>query len=334
MNVLGWDPSVTVIQTDKGTSLTLIAGQNYYLFNSSGSGPSLKEGGADVVVGQFGAWTPIGAVQTANGYDVAWKDTNTNQYTVWTTDSSGNFLSYIGAVSGTDYALESLEPIFNQDLNGDKTIGLTKTLLQTDGTTSLTAVANRFFLYDSTSGSGPSLKEGGADVVAGEFGAWTPIGAVQITSGYDVAWKETNTNQYTVWTTDSSGNFLSYIGAVSGTSYALESLEPTFGQDLNGDKVIGVVGASSSASVASTSSTLTLGHADVPSLTASDAMLGYSVGAADPGGTSRLSDSAQATRLTVLSQYMAATSEASASQGSTLVSDPPPSPQSLLAQSH
>ena len=64
--------------------------------------------------------TPIGAVQTAGGYDVAWKNTATGLYTVWMTDSNGNFLSQsIGGVSGTSTVLEQYETIFNQDLNGD-----------------------------------------------------------------------------------------------------------------------------------------------------------------------------------------------------------------------
>src|SRR5208283_596130 len=63
---------------------------------------------------------------------------------------------------------------------------------------------------------------------------------VQTASGYDVAWKMAGANEYTVWSTDSNGNYVSnLIGAVSGTSTALELIEPTFGQDLNGDGTIG-----------------------------------------------------------------------------------------------
>ena len=72
------------------------------------------------MAGQFGAWTPIGAEQTATGYEVAWKVAGADQYTVWNTDSSGNYVSNIvGVVSGTSTALESLETSFHQDLNGD-----------------------------------------------------------------------------------------------------------------------------------------------------------------------------------------------------------------------
>ena len=54
-----------------------------------------------------------------------WKNTGSSQYTVWTTDSNGNYTgNLIGAVSGHSYALESLEPAFNQDLNGDGNVGL------------------------------------------------------------------------------------------------------------------------------------------------------------------------------------------------------------------
>ena len=45
---------------------------------------------------------------------------------MWSTDSNGNYKGNLtgGAVSGTSYALESLEPVFRQDLNRDGVIGL------------------------------------------------------------------------------------------------------------------------------------------------------------------------------------------------------------------
>ena len=107
------------------------------------------------------------------------------------------------------------------------------------GSTSLTRVGTIIFLQQWWVRL-PRCKYDGADVVAGEFGAWVPIGAVQTASGYDVAWEMPGANEYTVWTTNSNGSLRYPIHPrLSGTSYALESLEPTFGQDLNGDGVIG-----------------------------------------------------------------------------------------------
>src|SRR5713101_3069239 len=233
---------ITVIEALGSTSLVEV-GNNFYLnSNSSGSGPELKYAGAAVGAGEFGAWTPIGTEQTAGGYEVAWKNPGADQYTAWNTDSSGNFVSdTIGIVSGASTALESLETTFHQDLNGDGVIRVPITVIEALGSTSLVEVGNNFYLNSNSSGSGPELKYAGAAVVAGEFGAWTPIGTEQTAGGYEVAWKNPGADQYTAWNTDSSGNFVSdTIGIVSGASTALESLETTFHQDLNGDGVIRV----------------------------------------------------------------------------------------------
>ena len=144
-----------MIQTDGSTSLTEVW-YNYFLDNSSGSGPALEYNGADVVAGEFGAWMPIGAVQTASSYDVAWEIPGANEFGVWTTDSNGNFISSTPVLSGTSTTLESFAPIFGQDLNGGGVTGV-PTVIQTDGSTSLTEVWYNYFL-DNSSGSGPDAE--------------------------------------------------------------------------------------------------------------------------------------------------------------------------------
>jgi serralysin len=241
-NTMAAAPVVRVIESFGSTSLTQV-GSNFYLYNSSGTGPSLKYGGV-LVVGQANAWAPISAEQIAGGgYEVAWHLPGSDQYSVWYTDSTGNFVSGIGIVSGSSYALESLESSFHQDLNGDGVIGVVGTVIEANGSTSLTEVGNNFYLLDSN-GAGPSLKYGGV-LVVGQANAWAPISAEQIAGGgYEVAWHLPGSDQYSVWYTDSTGNFVSGIGIVSGSSYALESLETSFHQDLNGDGHIGpVIGA-------------------------------------------------------------------------------------------
>ena len=80
----------------------------------------------------------------------------------------------------------------------------------------------------------------GAPVVAGQISGWSPIAGEQISGGYQVVWKANGADQYTLWTTDSSGKFVSYIPAMPGSSSVLGSAEITFQQDLNGDGLIGV----------------------------------------------------------------------------------------------
>ena len=71
------------------------------------------------------------------------------------------------------------------------------------------------------------MKQAGAPVIAGA-GGWTIIDAIQVAGGgYDVAWKETGADQYTVWSLDANGNQTGNLagGAVTGESVTLESFE-------------------------------------------------------------------------------------------------------------
>jgi hypothetical protein len=231
-----------VIESFGSTSLTEI-GKNYYLFsNSTGAGPELKYAGAAVAAGQFGIWTPIGGEQTATGYEVAWKATGLDQYSVWTLDSNGNYLGSTAALSGTSATFEQFETSFHQDLNGDGIIGIPATtrVIAATGSTSLVEVSKNYFLNSTSSGSGPELKYAGAAVLEGQFSTWAPIAAVQTATGYQVAWKAAGADQYSVWTLDSNGNYLASTAALSGTSATFEQFETSFHQDLNGDGVIGI----------------------------------------------------------------------------------------------
>jgi serralysin len=233
-------PLPAVIESFGSTSLAQ-SGSNYLLEPNGGAAVKLSYGGAPVTAGQFGSWTPIGAEQTATGYEVAWRVPGADQYWVWNTDSGGNYVSgATGVVSGASTALESLETSFQQDLNGDGTIGVPPpTVIESFGSTSLLKSGNSY-LIEPNGGQTVQLSYGGAPVTAGQFGSWTPIGAEQTATGYEVAWSAPDADQYWVWSTDSNGNYVSDTGIVSGMSAALESLETSFQQDLNGDGTIGV----------------------------------------------------------------------------------------------
>jgi hypothetical protein len=237
-------PPPTLIESSGTTSL-LQSGNNYLLEPNGGIAVDLSYSGSPVSVGEFGGWTPIAAAQTATGYEVALKLAGTNQYTIWYTDSSGNYLSSaFNSAAGTSALLESFEPSFNDDLNGDGTIGFSAaagvTVVESSGTTSLLTDGTNYFLQPA-GGRAVPLSLSGAPVGAGAYGSWTPIAAQQTATGYEVAWENVGADQYGVWDTDSSGNYVSDpVGSVSGTSATLESLETSFDYDLNGDGVIGV----------------------------------------------------------------------------------------------
>ncbi|MET3997028.1 serralysin [Bradyrhizobium sp. S3.9.2] len=231
---------VTTIETFGATSLIEIGGNFYTNSVAGGTGPELKFYGSPVVQGQFSSWTPIGAEQISAGFEIAWQTPGTNQFTIWTTDSNGNFVSNTGAIGGNSTALEQAETIFHQDLNGDGTIGIPVTTIETFGVTSLIESGRNFYMNPVAGGTGPELKFYGSPVEQGQFSGWTPVGAEQIPTGFEIAWQTPGTNQFTIWTTDSNGNFVSNTGAIGGNSTALEQAETIFHQDLTGDGTIGI----------------------------------------------------------------------------------------------
>ncbi|MEY9186251.1 serralysin [Bradyrhizobium sp. USDA 326] len=252
--------SDTTIETFGSTSVVL-SGDNYHLNSiSSGTGPVLKYAGSAVVAANWGVWTVIGAEQVSGGgYDVVWKSSSNQHYSVWSTDSNGNFLSTLAAASevpGSDPSLKALEPTLQQDLNGDGTIGVpavSDTTIETFGSTSVVLSGDNYHLNSISSGTGPVLKYAGSAVVAANWGVWTVIGAEQVAGGgYDVVWKSSSNQHYSVWSTDSNGNFLSTLAAASevlGSDPSLKALEPTLQQDLNGDGAVGAAPPSDSALV-------------------------------------------------------------------------------------
>jgi len=89
------------------------------------SGPQLMLNGAPVATGQFGSWRPIAAEAAESGYVVVWKDEDADLFFVWNTDAKGNYLwTSMGAVAGSNHAIESRETLFSQDLSGDGKIGI------------------------------------------------------------------------------------------------------------------------------------------------------------------------------------------------------------------
>ena len=112
-------------------------------------------------------------MQTASGYDVAWETPGANEYTVWSTDSNGNYLSnLIPAVSGNSTALEALETTFHQDLNGDGVIGIA---VAANSTLELNGVHSDNVTFESSTGT---LKLDSPSTFAGQIIGFTGDGTL------------------------------------------------------------------------------------------------------------------------------------------------------------
>jgi serralysin len=198
----------------------------------------LQLDGSLVTAGQFALpWTPVGAVKTASGYEVAWSVPGQNEYVVWDVNSAGAYTSTAtGILSGASPELEGVEANFRESFAGAGAEA-TPTPVSTNGATTLAEVGNLFELNPAGGGTGPLLQLNGSLVTAGEFPlGWTPTGAEKTSSGYEVTWSLPGQDEYTVWDVNSSGEFTGdSTGIVSSESTPLEGLTPSSGEDLNDD---------------------------------------------------------------------------------------------------
>jgi serralysin len=132
----------------------------------------------------------------------------------------------IGSLAASDFVLPPVAPT---------------QIIEEAGTTSLVQVGNGWFMPAIGAATGPQLMVHGTPVVAGQFGAWRPIGAEAAETGYVVVWKNGDADLYFVWNTDAKGDYLwTSMGAVPGSNHAIESRETLFRQDLSGDGKIGL----------------------------------------------------------------------------------------------
>ena len=127
--------------------------------------------------------------------------------------------------------LELFEPSFQQDLNGDGSIGLKTKVIESIGSTSLEQDGSNYFLHPN-GGSAVELSYHGAPVEAGQFdqfgGPWALIGAEQTASGYVVAWKVTGADQFEVWNTDQAAISSQVLASCRERAPCWNRLSPVF----------------------------------------------------------------------------------------------------------
>jgi len=252
---------------DKGNTTLVQTGDHYYLNVADGTaGPELKLNGD--VPGQDGGLTPIGAEQTASGYDVAFISAD-GHYSVWSAGADGNCKQNLtGDLAANSAKLEAYEQaVFQQDLNGDGVTGLdaqwsdelakditdgkldqiinpdpgpTTTVIESNGNESLVLSGGHYYFSADGTASGPELTFNGAAVTPGDNDR-DAIAVEQHGTGFEVVMKAEGSDTYNVWETDANGNYQSSLtGDIAGSSATMGVVEAAFHQDLNGDGVTGM----------------------------------------------------------------------------------------------
>ncbi len=228
-------PKITNIASNGAIYLAHIADE-FEITSGGVQQAILQVGGGAIVSGQFAGFAPVAVETISGGYEVMFQ--SASSFVGLDFDASGNFTqAATSLLAGSSYALESLETGFARDLNGDGTTGPKISSIASNGAFGIANIADEF---EITSGGVQQaiLQVGGSAIISGQFAGFAPVAVEASYGGYEVMFQ--SGSSFVGLNFNASGNFTQAATSVlAGSSYALQSLEPGFGKNLNGDTVIG-----------------------------------------------------------------------------------------------
>jgi RTX calcium-binding nonapeptide repeat (4 copies)/Tryptophan-rich Synechocystis species C-terminal domain len=225
--------SKTTIEQAGTVELALATNNQYFAIDkATNSFAPIIYDGNPVTLSTFPGWSLIGAERvgdTPTGeVEQMWKKPSTGQFWYSTNTNNGDY------VVGADLFAKEID--FGQDFNGDGIIG-TKTTIEQIGAVELALVNNQYIAIDKATNSVTPIVYDGNPVTLSTFPGWSLIGAERVgdtpTGEVEQMWKKPSTGQFWYSTNTNNGDYV--VGA------DLFAKEIDFGQDFNGDRVIGLV---------------------------------------------------------------------------------------------
>ena len=187
-------------------------------------GVTLKFNGNQVGSTSFGGWSAVAAAATADGNQVAWRN-SAGGFGIWNTGLDGNYQT---GMAVNNVQIGAYENLFAEDLNGNGILDSMRTI-ESFGTTSVIVDLNGGYALSSAKGV-QLLQLNGQQVTENFGGAWNVVGAEDTITGYQVVFQNAATGASAYWNIDANGNYLA--GKVVD-GFQLKAFETSFLQDLD-----------------------------------------------------------------------------------------------------
>jgi Ca2+-binding RTX toxin-like protein len=229
------DNSITNIEQSGATKLAVVNGNYGAMSTATNAFIQILYQGNPVTPTSFPGWSIVGAEFVGtNNVEVMWKNTS-NKFWYSTNTNKGSYVNPI-----------SYETQFNQDFNGDGTIGsVANTVIESSGGTTL-YVNNNLNKYVANNGGGADVDILYAGSVVGpdSYSGWSVIAAEIVGAEVKAMWKSTGGLFWQTTNTDNGG-------VVADADIA--SSEFTFKQDFDNDSFIAQVGTAANDTFTGTS---------------------------------------------------------------------------------
>jgi Ca2+-binding RTX toxin-like protein len=205
---------------NRGTTALIVDSANTYVADNGSSTIAITYNGAAIGPTSYAGWEVIGAEIVGTDVNAMWKSSG-GIYWLSSNTNTGGIISDVVAY----------ETSFQQDFNGDGTIGAT-TLIEQAGTTRLSINSSNYYVANNGTGD-VVITYGGNPVATNSFAGWRIIGAEIVGAEVKAMWQYTS-GLYWYSTNTNTG------GIVTGSDYEFD-----FQQDFDGDGLITQLGSNS-----------------------------------------------------------------------------------------
>jgi hypothetical protein len=229
------------VQVEGAGGVKLLRDGNQRLSVQIGSAAPVKilYGGTQVFQGMFSGWETLGAESVGGVNYLTWKNVAGNYLHQWTLDENWNYVSSQGQWGMNSFEGMEQESKFGQDFNRDGVTGQVYELVESAGGVKMVKDGNQRFYAQIASAAPVKILYGGTQVFQGMFSGWETLGAESVGGVNHLMWKNVAGNYLHQWTLDGNWNLVSSQGAWGMQSLEGLAQESRFGQDFNGDGVIG-----------------------------------------------------------------------------------------------
>ncbi len=211
--------TTTTVENDGAVTLQLSTQTGYIVDGDK----ALSLNGQPVTPDTLPGWSAIHAEAFGSGYKVLLKNAD-GTFAEWTLNSAGHYES--GSIISN---IVDFETFYDADLNGDGTVGHTTTVIENNGSTTLSVSTQTGYIIDGDK----SLTLNGQAVGPNTLPGWQAIHTEAFGSGYKVLLKHTD-GTYAEWTLDGNGGYLS--GEIIPEVIDVEDF---YQYDINGSGTVG-----------------------------------------------------------------------------------------------
>jgi hypothetical protein len=228
-----------LVESAGGVKMVKDGNQRFYAQIGSAAPVKILYGGTQVFQGMFSGWETLGAESVGGVNYLTWKNVAGNYLHQWTLDGNWNYVSSQGQWGMNSFEGMEQESKFGQDFNRDGVTGQVYELVESAGGVKMVKDGNQRFYAQIASAAPVKILYGGTQVFQGMFSGWETLGAESVGGVNHLMWKNVAGNYLHQWTLDGNWNLVSSQGAWGMQSLEGLAQESRFGQDFNGDGVIG-----------------------------------------------------------------------------------------------